>query len=71
MSNDRKNAINEHGSADDNDADPPSDATRETGQSQDASRHQQDAAHHKGHKTSQKDADGSEAKGRHGPKSDP
>ena len=51
MSNDRKNAdVNERGSAEKKDADRPDDAKLKPGQSQDASRHQHDAAHHKGYK---------------------
>jgi hypothetical protein len=34
----------------------PHDADHEAGQSQDASRHQQDAVHHKGHKSPQQGA---------------
>jgi hypothetical protein len=51
MSNDRKNAdVNERGSAKKKDADRPDDTTSKSGQSQDASRHEQDAAHHKGYR---------------------
>jgi hypothetical protein len=47
MSSERKN-VNEHGNSDKKDVDRPDD--KEQGRSQDASRHQQDAAHHKGFK---------------------
>lgn len=50
MSNDRKESnADEQGGAQKNDADRVQ-ATTHPGQSQDASRHQQDAAHHKGYK---------------------
>jgi hypothetical protein len=57
MSNDRKNAdVNERAGAEKKDADRADDTKPNTGQSQDASRHQQDAAHHKGYKGPQQGA---------------
>jgi hypothetical protein len=73
MSNDLKNERgNERHSAGENDADR-SHGTSHQGQSQDASRHQQDAAHHKGYKSPQQGApDGQvDQHSRGGPGSDP
>jgi hypothetical protein len=53
MSNDRKN-VNEPGNAEKKDVDRADD--KEQGQSQDASRHQQDAVHHKGYRGPEKGA---------------
>ena len=53
MSN-KSTGLEERGSREKNDADRP--RAPQAGQSQDALRHQQDAAHHKGPKTPQPDA---------------
>jgi hypothetical protein len=53
MSN-KNESSEERGNGDKNDADRPREP--QTGQSQDALRHQQDAAHHKGRRTPQPDA---------------
>jgi len=52
MSNDNKANTNERGGSANTDT-TGSDPTKKTGQSQDESRHQQDAAHHKHDKSSQ------------------
>lgn len=57
MANERKNANdNGRGSPEKDDANRPRHTGDAAGQSQDELRHQQDAAHHKGHKSPQQPA---------------
>jgi hypothetical protein len=63
MSNDSENPKNmsQRGNTGQKNANRPNDTARRAGQeSQDALRHQQDAAHHKGHKTPQRETSDSE-----------